>query len=188
MLIACLGDTHIPERADRLPDWVWGKLMELRPDRILFTGDATEEVVLLLLERLAPVYAVRGNMDPVDMGLPGELSLDFDGLRFMLIHGHQFGRGAYGALARHAEGHDFLVCGHTHACKTFKEGGVVVINPGSATGAWGGGTVGDASADEGGRGGGEVTGASFATVDTETRQVVIFKGDKHGIKNQRLQE
>lgn len=175
MRILCMGDTHIPERAKELPDWVVEKIQEVDPSRILFTGDVTEQAILLFLEELAPVYAVRGNMDHLD--LPNYLSLEFDGLKVMLMHGHQFGRGNYKALTEHARGHDFLVCGHTHVCKTFKEGGVVVVNPGSATGAWGGSSSG-----------GE---PSMAVIDTrkggEQRRTVesveILRGETNGNQN-----
>ncbi|MBR9681568.1 MAG: metallophosphoesterase family protein, partial [Candidatus Altiarchaeota archaeon] len=131
MQVFCLGDTHIPERASNLPDWVMQLLVKTSPDRILFTGDVTDPSVLYLLEKVAPVYAVRGNMDRID--LPKEISLDLDGLRVLLIHGNQFGRGKYKELVRYAaeKDHNFVVCGHTHVPETFKEEGVVVVNPGS---------------------------------------------------------
>jgi len=137
MLIVAIGDTHIPGRAKEIPQEIAKKVEELSPDRILFTGDANEYSVLFFFENIAPTYAVKGNTDYLD--LPNMLSLNIRGRKIMLIHGHQFGRGNYPALLNYARGHDILVCGHTHRQETFKEGGIVVINPGSATGAWSGG-------------------------------------------------
>ncbi len=139
VLIAILGDTHIPDRAQKIPSWIIELLEEKEPDRILFTGDACEYSVIFLLENIAPTYAVKGNMD-IGLELPKYLSLNFRGYKFFLIHGHQFGRGNYPALIKLASsaGANVLVCGHTHRLETFKEQGILVINPGSATGAWSG--------------------------------------------------
>lgn len=134
MLVA-IGDTHIPERATEIPLPVLEFLRKEKPDAILFTGDATEHETLLLLEKLGPVYAVRGNTDWVDA--PKEQRLEFRGKRILLVHGHSFGRGNYNALVEYARGFDILVCGHTHAQRTFKKGPLTVVNPGSVTGAWG---------------------------------------------------
>jgi len=135
MLLVAIGDTHIPERAAEIPAPVLEFLRRKRPDAILFTGDATEYGTLFLLEKLGPVYAVRGNVDDVDS--PLEQRLEFRGKRVLLVHGHKFGRNNYNALVEYARGFDVLVCGHTHAQKTFRRGGVLVVNPGSVTGAWG---------------------------------------------------
>jgi len=135
MLLVALGDTHIPGRAVEIPLPILEFLRDKRPDAILFTGDATEQDTLLLLERMAPLYTVRGNMDNVEA--PREQRLEFKGKRLLLIHGHQFGRGNYTALVEYARGFDLLVCGHTHRQETFRREGMLVVNPGSATGAWG---------------------------------------------------
>ena len=138
MIIAILGDTHIPARAERLPPALVSHLKDLEPDRIIFTGDATEYSVLFLLEEIAPLYAVKGNCD-YGLELPSILSLKFKGRKFLVMHGHQFGRGNYPAMVEYAKGYDFLICGHTHSLKVEKMAGLWVLNPGSATGAWSGG-------------------------------------------------
>jgi len=173
MLIIAIGDTHIPERASEIPRDIIKMIENLDPDAILFTGDATEYSVLFLLESIAPTYAVRGNVDHLE--LPNFLSLEFEGNKVMLIHGHQFGRGNYPALVKYASGHDLLVCGHTHRQETFKEGGIVVINPGSATGAWSGGGVEPRP--------------SFTTIDIgeEIKIEEYWKGERNGLQNKRVQ-
>lgn len=136
MLLA-MGDTHIPDRAEEIPRELLEFIAREKPDAILFTGDATEYSVLFLLEELAPVHAVRGNMDNVDA--PREKTLEFRGKQLLLTHGKRFGRGNYNAMVEYARsnGYDIVVCGHTHAQKTLRRGGVLVVNPGSATGASG---------------------------------------------------
>ena len=173
MLVFCLGDMHIPKRASELPEWVFELLMNKRPDRILVTGDLTDPAIIYLLERIAPVYAVRGNMDHMD--LPQKISLEIDGLKILLIHGNQFGRGNYSELIEYVkkDGHNLVVCGHTHKPETFKEDGVAVINPGSATGAPGGDGI--------------PTLQSVSIINTEIREVVQYTGEKNGNKNKRFQ-
>ena len=174
MLIVILGDTHIPSRAERIPGPIIEKINELEPDRILFTGDVNEYSVLFFLETIAPVYAVRGNTDYLT--LPRFLSLEFEGRKVMLIHGHQFGRGNYSALINFAKGHDILVCGHTHRQETFKERGMIVINPGSATGAQSGSGIKPRP--------------SFTVLELEGEKIKIEEyvlGDSHGLQNKRIQ-
>ncbi len=127
-----MGDTHIPNRAKTISQHVLNFIDDFSPHAILFTGDACEPGVLMFLEKLAPLHAVRGNMDHMD--LPKMLSLDF-GQKILLIHGHQFGRGNYEELTRYASGHNILICGHTHKQEHFEKNGLLVINPGSITGA-----------------------------------------------------
>ncbi|MBR9689951.1 MAG: metallophosphoesterase family protein [Candidatus Altiarchaeota archaeon] len=133
MMLIALGDTHIPNRTDAIDPQILEFIDEKMPEAILFTGDATEYSTLFLLEKLAPVYAVRGNMDKVDT--PKMQSLEFGGKKVLLLHGNQFGRGNYDDLITYARGHEILVCGHTHKQEHFTKDGVLVVNPGSATGA-----------------------------------------------------
>lgn len=135
MRIIALGDTHIPDRAEEIPIEVLEFIREFTPNVLLFTGDATEYGTLFLMEKLVPTYAVKGNMDNVDS--PKQQSLEFDGKKLLLIHGHQFGRGNYDSIIRYAHGHDIVVCGHTHRQEHFERRGVLFVNPGSVTGASG---------------------------------------------------
>lgn len=134
MLLA-LGDTHIPDRAEVLNKHILEFIREEVPNAILFAGDATDFSTLFFLRTLGEVHAVKGNMDETDS--PPMVSLEFDGKKVLLMHGHQFGRGNYDALTEYAKSrsHDILVCGHTHKQEHFRKNGVLVVNPGSATGA-----------------------------------------------------
>src|SRR4051812_17626254 len=83
--IAVVADTHSrphPRAAEHLA--------ALQPDAILHAGDIGDLSVLDELGRLAPLYAVRGNIDTRAPDLPDLLTLELDGggfsLRLILTH------------------------------------------------------------------------------------------------------
>ncbi|MEM0082981.1 MAG: YfcE family phosphodiesterase [Candidatus Nezhaarchaeales archaeon] len=139
---SALGDFHIPERAYWVPEELEKEVTRESYDVVLCTGDLTTGELLSWLQRLAPeVYVVKGNMDYVK--LPLQLVVDIEGLRVGLYHGAGVRpRGDPVKLAIKAKqvNAEVLVTGHTHySYVTFvKEYGVVIVNPGSATGVWGG--------------------------------------------------
>jgi len=146
--ILIIGDTHIPRRADKIPEPILSCIDTNMPyDYILFTGDLVEESVKGLLKRWSSnLYIVKGNMDFLD--LPNYLIINVCDVRFGLIHGHQvYPRGNLGGLARIADkmGVKVLVSGHTHNpfATEYKIGSkeVILLNPGSATGVWSGGVA-----------------------------------------------
>ena len=57
-------------------------------DRIIHAGDVGNEQILQQLKRLAPVYAVRGNMDtpPLSAKLPERLDFSLHGLDYIIMH------------------------------------------------------------------------------------------------------
>lgn len=55
-------------------------------DAILHAGDVGTREVLGELQKIAPVYAVRGNVDPEALGLPLSLTRDFEDIRVELLH------------------------------------------------------------------------------------------------------
>ncbi len=144
MRFLILGDTHIPDRAENMPEWVKKTVEGKKYDEILFTGDATEYSVLHYLECHAKTYAVRGNMDFLD--LPRFQIIDAEGHRIFLFHSTEVRpRGdpeqlwEYGKTA----GADIVVFGHTHKRDVYEYKGMLFVNPGTATGAWGGVTRGE---------------------------------------------
>jgi hypothetical protein len=103
---------------------------------ILHAGDVGSERVLDELSAVAPVVAVRGNMDrrPELDRLPERRVLEREGRRIVLLHGHLV-RAARPELLLEATRDarpDLVIFGHTHAplLKTFS--GVVFFNPGAA--------------------------------------------------------
>lgn len=109
-----------------------------RPDHILHGGDVGDLAVIDALARIAPVLAVRGNIDAKDPSLPDLRTLDVhDGdaavLTIMLFHIAVNGpklRADAARLAK-AEGAALVVCGHSHVPFIGSDRGLGIFNPGS---------------------------------------------------------
>ena len=63
--VGLISDTHVPKRAHYVPKRVF-EIFE-KVDYIIHAGDLVELAVVDELEQLAPVLAVHGNMDGVDI-------------------------------------------------------------------------------------------------------------------------
>jgi len=131
--IAVVADTHSvphPELARRL--------VELAPQRILHAGDIGDLAVLASLSEVAPVTAVRGNIDARASDLPDVVNIALRGeegvlLRLLLTHiavDRTRIRADVGRLAR-ASGAGLVVCGHSHVPFAAHDRGLTVFNPGS---------------------------------------------------------
>ncbi|MDD5023193.1 MAG: metallophosphoesterase [Candidatus ainarchaeum sp.] len=134
-----IGDLHIPERAEKIPDWIIELLKKEKFDLILCTGDLVYTSAVNELKKYAVVKAVQGNMD--FLSLPEKEIVEIEGLKIGLIHGTQIHpRGNIEQLTAIAEemNVDILVHGHTHKLKIEKLNGILLLNPGTATGVWGG--------------------------------------------------
>ena len=140
MRILITGDFHIPTRARDIPEQIASKMREKSYDLILCTGDLTSERMLEKLSEIAPVKYVVGNMDYIDG--PFEEKITVGDITIGLIHGTEiYPRGDINKLYNKAVkmGVDILVSGHTHSLNLCLRGGKLFLNPGSATGVWGGG-------------------------------------------------
>lgn len=158
MRIALISDTHMPSRETEIPAWVEDEVRAA--DHTVHVGDfdspeAYEEVVDLASEagtaskrRAAKpratgdeFTAVEGNMDPESLELPVSVTLEFEGVTFVAIHGTGPTdiEGYFDLVAettREEGGPDAIgICGHTHGLMDEVERGVRMLNPGSATGA-----------------------------------------------------
>ena len=137
MRIGVIADTHITDGRRVIPAAVWEAFA--RVDLILHAGDIARQGVLDDLAALAPVHAVRGNVDPLDLSrtLPERLALDLGGARVGLTHGHlgvgrdtpRRARDMFSAI----DGLDAVVFGHSHEPYNKIEDGVLLFNPGSPT-------------------------------------------------------
>lgn len=98
-------------------------------DLILHAGDIGAESILLRLEAVAPVVAVRGNMDNGSWAgrLPQRETVQAGGMVVHLIHdlAQLHPRPAPNEPAA-------VVAGHTHRSMVETQHGVLYINPGSA--------------------------------------------------------
>jgi len=98
-------------------------------DRIIHAGDVGGMEILRRLETVAPVTAVRGNMDwgaPTG-DLPATEVLEVGGVTFYVLHD-------LGDLDLSPQGAGFqvVVHGHTHLPERRRDGDVLYLNPGSA--------------------------------------------------------
>ncbi len=140
MRIVILSDTHIPERASKIPDEIISFMRKC--DLIVHAGDLTDENVLKQLKSFGDLVVVRGNMDYLN--LPRKEEFEIEGIKFGVFHGQGvYPRGNRKQLTEIAldMGVDVLITGHTHRSDVYK-GDVLILNPGSATGAWGGSSEG----------------------------------------------
>jgi len=97
-------------------------------DRILHAGDVGRPAVLAALSEIAPVDAIRGNVDrgPGVRDLPERLEVEVDGARILVVH-----RLADIDCDPAAEGYAAVVTGHSHKPLLEEREGVVFLNPGS---------------------------------------------------------
>ena len=114
-VIAVIADTH-----DRLPKSVCDSIRSA--DEIWHLGDVCSPVILVTLERIAPVRVVRGNCDS-ETGWPLTLDFKLHGFRFHLEH----------IPAKKPPACDFFLHGHTHVPRDETVGGVRFLNPGCIT-------------------------------------------------------
>jgi putative phosphoesterase len=130
--LAVVADTHSrphPRAAEHLA--------ALEPTAILHAGDIGDLSVLDDLRRIAPVHAVRGNIDSGARGLPDAMTIDLDvagkSMRMLMVHIAVYGpklRAEVARLAR-AESATMVVCGHSHVPFIGQDAGLVLFNPGS---------------------------------------------------------
>jgi uncharacterized protein len=122
MLIGLISDTHglLRPEAERALQGV--KL-------IIHAGDVGDPEILARLKRIAPVFAVRGNVDtePWAVELPLNTVVEADGASFYVLHNLR-----EMDLRPDAAKFEFVINGHTHQHEQSERNGVHFINPGSA--------------------------------------------------------
>jgi putative phosphoesterase len=131
--VAVVADTHSkphPRAAEHLA--------ALAPTAILHAGDIGDLAVLDELGRIAPVIAVRGNIDERVTTVPDIVTIDIrageaSALKLLMLHIAVYGpkiRADAAKLASHA-GARVIVCGHSHTPFVGRDKGLTVFNPGS---------------------------------------------------------
>ena len=98
-------------------------------DAIAHAGDIGAEEVLVALRAMAPIYAVRGNVDwePWAMNIPVCDFVEIGGRVFYITHMLEDMD-----LDPEAAGVNVVISGHSHQPDLFKKGNVLYMNPGSA--------------------------------------------------------
>ena len=147
MRIGIIADTHIPEFLPALPTSVQRVFQSV--DVILHAGDITNKEVLDELRTLAPVIAVKGDHDALD--LPVQTVVEVGGKRIGLVHGrrprwqeipsivandifpgHHFAWGGFQRQVLRSFQHvDAIVFGHFHHPYLAWHRNVLLFNPGA---------------------------------------------------------
>jgi hypothetical protein len=122
MRLGIISDTHgllRPEAARALSG----------VDLIVHAGDVGSPEVLTKLKALAPVFAVRGNVDTESWAkeLPTMVSVDAGSASLYVLHNLR-----ELDLRPEASGFDAVISGHTHQAEQWEREGVLYLNPGSA--------------------------------------------------------
>jgi putative phosphoesterase len=123
MKIGVISDTHGMLKPGVI------KVLETA-DSILHAGDVGGADVLEVLQRLAPTHCVRGNMDggSWSKALPTSDMVEFGGKLFYLVHD------LYTMdIDPAAAGVEVIISGHTHQSDIRRDGGILYLNPGSAS-------------------------------------------------------
>lgn len=118
MKIGVLSDTHGLLRPEALA------ALE-GCEALLHGGDIDRQEILDELERIAPVYAVRGNGDREwAKAIPPFLDFDLAGLRVYMTHKKK-------DLPTDLSAYDLVVFGHSHRYEETRRGRTLLLNPGS---------------------------------------------------------
>lgn len=104
----------------------------------MHAGDIGDLAVLDELSQVAPVLAVRGNIDAQTSQVPEQLTVELSSgntlkLRLLLVHIAVYGPRLRADIARRAssERASLVVCGHSHVPFIGRDRGVSLFNPGS---------------------------------------------------------
>ena len=96
---------------------------------IIHAGDVGAPEILAQLKRIAPVFAVRGNVDtqPWAQELPLTTVVEISGFHFYVLHNLRDLD-----VKPQSAGFDAVISGHTHQAEQRTDSGVLYLNPGSA--------------------------------------------------------
>jgi uncharacterized protein len=122
MLIGVVSDTHGLLRPEALTALAG-------VEHILHAGDVGDIGILGALRAIAPVTAIRGNIDTEGAcaELPATEMVELGGKTFYLVHAI-----ADLDISPKAAGVDVVVFGHSHKASVERRGEVLYLNPGSA--------------------------------------------------------
>lgn len=131
--LAIVSDTH-----GHIHPHVPAQIRALAVDAILHAGDIGDLSVLERLRALAPLHAVRGNIDERASDVPDVLTLDVRAgdesvFKLLLLHIAVYGPKLRADAARLAyeRGAKLVVCGHSHVPFLGRDRGLTMFNPGS---------------------------------------------------------
>lgn len=94
-------------------------------DLIIHGGDINRKDIIDELEKIAPVYVVRGNNDKEWAEyIPEHLDIGIEECLFHVVHNKKF-------LPQDISSYDGIISGHSHKYLCEKKDGVLWLNPGS---------------------------------------------------------
>ncbi len=122
MRIGVISDTHglLRSEAEKALHGV---------DLIIHAGDVGDPGILARLKSIAPLFAVRGNVDREAWAqeLPETAVVEANGASIYVVHNlRQLG------LSPEGGGFNAVISGHTHQAEKWERNGVLYLNPGSA--------------------------------------------------------
>lgn len=122
MKLGVISDTHRLIRPEALAALAGSEL-------IIHAGDVGTPEVLAALERIAPVHAIRGNIDTASWArsLPEQREVQLENARIWVLHDRR-----QLSLDPAAEGYRAVISGHSHRPGIDQNGRVLYLNPGSA--------------------------------------------------------
>lgn len=131
--IGVLSDTHLHDVTKELREIYDNYLSE--KDIILHAGDIVSPEIVGFLSRKT-FHGVHGNMDPPQVRelLPRKKVLELGPYRLGLIHGWGPSAGLEDRICSEFHDVDVIVYGHSHHPQNMIREGVLLFNPGTATG------------------------------------------------------
>lgn len=129
MKLLILSDTH------QSLGFAYDAIEKERPDAVLHLGDLLTDAEDLSFACQEPdFYYVPGNGDYA-LTVPKNLTLEFDGVRIFMTHGHLYGvkrdLSMLTCAAKDA-GAQLALFGHTHIQHMEERDGITLLNPGAA--------------------------------------------------------
>ncbi|MBE0479881.1 MAG: metallophosphoesterase family protein [Dehalococcoidia bacterium] len=131
--IVVISDTHVEGIHQLHPDLVAALK---QADIIVHLGDYTGSKLVEDLRELGDFRGVRGNMDQDAFAarLPDTAVIEVNGKRIALIHGSGAPRGIEQRIRSSFRDVNAVLYGHSHEARNELVEGVLIFNPGSATG------------------------------------------------------
>ncbi len=138
-VIGLISDTHIPNRRKKLPKEVIKAFNDAKVDLIIHAGDFEDLSIVSVLEKIAPLEAVHGNMchQEVKTRFPSKKIIEIENITLWFTHGNGGPSGYFERLLDSFKNEvsrlDIIISGHTHIPEAKLLNGIQIINPGSPT-------------------------------------------------------
>ncbi len=131
--IGVLSDTHLNKVTREFRE-IYDKYLADK-DMVLHAGDHVSKEVVDFLSR-KDFHGVWGNMDPVEIKelLPAKKIIELGPYRLGITHGWGPSAGLEDRIRPEFRDVDIIVYGHSHHAVNHMKDGVLIFNPGTATG------------------------------------------------------